>query len=261
MSDDKVVATVPPPGALTVSPEWQAKLAAHAKVAVEREKGGGQFFSTKGGVLSFQQTPVPGNKCQVVIMAAIHERVYYDGPFNAAQMQSPKCYAFSADGANMKPHADAEEPQSPDCASCKHNVWGSSDNGRGKACKEQRRLSLLPASCIASADEVASGMTGVLRVPVTSAKLYVAHAKHAANVGLPLWACVSEVKLSPDPKAMQRLDFTLIAPITDPAVLEALERRQETEMRTVGFPYVSNATMQVTQEIAHKPATVKARKF
>jgi hypothetical protein len=50
----------------------------------------------------------------------------------------------------MGPHpsmqADANfQPQSDLCKTCEHNQWGSADKGRGKACQNRRRLTMIPA--------------------------------------------------------------------------------------------------------------------
>ncbi len=52
---------------------WESKMKEDAAKAVKQEASVsvGQFMSIRGGILQFQQTPVPGNKFQGVIISAV----------------------------------------------------------------------------------------------------------------------------------------------------------------------------------------------
>lgn len=68
----------------------------------------------------------------------------YD-PAASGDAAKPDCY--SADGS--KPAADAKNPQSKTCATCKHNEWGSKVNEKGvatkgKACQDLVRMAVVP---------------------------------------------------------------------------------------------------------------------
>jgi hypothetical protein len=55
--------------------------------------------------------------------------------------QMPDCYSRDL----VKPDPEAGDQQNADCASCPHNAFGSDPKGgRGKACKEVRRVFFLP---------------------------------------------------------------------------------------------------------------------
>ena len=73
--------------------------------------------------------------------------VHYPGVYNSNNPQQPNCFATGRekpDGGVLKPHESAAEPQGENCAVCPKNQWGSAPTGRGKACKNQRRLILVP---------------------------------------------------------------------------------------------------------------------
>lgn len=72
-------------------------------------------------------------------------KVFYNTPFdpNGGQWLPPVC--FSDNG--MAPSRNASQPQSPTCAACPNNVWGSAISkisGRGvKACSDQKKIALV----------------------------------------------------------------------------------------------------------------------
>lgn len=222
---------------------WADKMAQYAKQGLVAERTSGNMFSTRNGVLTFGGVTVPNNRMQVVVVAAMHERVWYSKPYQQDQPTSPACYAFSETGENMAPHPEAEFPVNPVCKGCKYDEWKSDPvRGKGKACKEQRRLALMPVTALATPDDIAKATVGYLRIPVTSTKAFSEHVKHLAMRALPPFAAITEVTLRPDPKNMWAFGFTLIAPITDGGLLEALEQRHIGEQQAMSFPYPKAAT-------------------
>lgn len=67
-------------------------------------------------------------------------RTYYEGAYDPdAKATLPDCWSNLGD----KPEASAGNKQSNNCATCPMNVDGSGTNGKGKACRFQRRVALL----------------------------------------------------------------------------------------------------------------------
>ena len=67
-------------------------------------------------------------------------RVFYAGKYDPdAKPTLPDCWSNLGD----KPEASAGNPQASNCASCPKNVVGSGENGKGSACRFQRRVALL----------------------------------------------------------------------------------------------------------------------
>ena len=56
---------------------WDEQLARDAEIAAELERnaGGGSFFSVRGGMLTFNDAPVPNNTMGVIIVDGIFENV------------------------------------------------------------------------------------------------------------------------------------------------------------------------------------------
>ena len=67
-------------------------------------------------------------------------RTFYAGKYDPdAKPTLPDCWSNLGD----KPEAAAGNPQASNCASCPKNVVGSGENGKGRACRFQRRIALL----------------------------------------------------------------------------------------------------------------------
>lgn len=226
-----------------INPEdWKTEMALAAKDATQAESTASAFFSTKAGVLSFAGTAVPNNSMEVICLAAVHERVWYPDAYNAARMQSPDCFAFSKNGVAMAPHPEAGKPQNKTCEGCPHDEWGSANNARGKSCKQQRRLALLPAGAAASVDAVMGGIVGVLRIPVTSVKHWSEVVnKIAAATDTPPFLNVIRVMLKPDAKTMVAYTFEYVRTVPDILIQQALKSRAAVVERGLSFPYPRNA--------------------
>jgi len=69
-------------------------------------------------------------------------RTFYAGKYDPdAKPTLPDCWSNLGD----KPEGAAGAPQASNCASCPKNVVGSGENGKGRACRFQRRIAILIA--------------------------------------------------------------------------------------------------------------------
>lgn len=216
---------------------WDAQLAAFATEAAGQEAGGaGNFVSTRGGRLSFGGNEVPGNKMNVVIIAAVAENHYYTDRFDPDNPASPVCFAYdTGDGTEMGPHENSSDPQSETCAKCPMNVFGSADTGKGKACKNIRRLGLITEDGL---EDVAAAELAVLKIPVTSVKNWGTYVSSLANtLKRPPFAVVTEISCVPDSKTQFKINFKLAGQITDGETLQALMERREAVTASLTQPY------------------------
>lgn len=225
----------PKDGAVT---RWQDRMAAYAKNAVDQEASvsTGQFLSTRAGQLSYQGNPIKDNKIDVVVADGILENCYYEGEFDAENPMPPVCYAFGRDEKEMKPHAESSKPQSESCVGCRHNEWGTAERGKGKACKNVRRLALLPTT-----DMTVGGLKKMepayLKIPVTSVKGWAAYIRGiAAMRHRPPFGVVTKVACVPDVKTQFKVTFEHVADLPDNLAEVATDRHDEI-METIGFPY------------------------
>ena len=223
------------------------------------EHVGGDFLSTQGGILSFDDEPMPGNQMAVVILDVVQERTYYTSKYDPARPVNlpPVCYAFGRGDEEMAPHPSMQSgpdyfvPQSDECATCPFNEWGSADTGRGKACSERRRMAVLPAGyyegrrgskdldlhLFTEEEHYAKADIAFLKIPVMSVKDWARYVTQlAANLRRPPLAVVTRVYIEPDPKSQFRVKFDLIEEIP-PELFDVVMKRHEEAKAGIVFGY------------------------
>lgn len=241
---------------------WDEELAKQAEVAaaMEANAGGGQFFSLKSGVLSWQDAPMPDNQMAVVILDHIFETVYYAGEYDASNPQAPDAFAFARREEDLEWHKDSVAPYAgTPCKGSDVCEWGSADKGRGKAAKETRRVAMIPAGEFKNGkfqliDDEAHYLdtpVGFMRLPVTSVKGFAGFVKQIAGaLRRPPHGIVTKVKVVADPKSQFRVLFEPIESIPD-ELMGAIMKRREEVMAMIDFPY------QPREEEAAAPARGK----
>ena len=253
----------------TALANWDEELAKQAQVAADMEAGtaGGQFFSLRGGQLTFNDAPLPGNQMAVVVLDGVMENVYYEGKFDPDDISGPACYAFGRDEKTMKPHEAVVAKQHETCLGCPQNEWGSADTGRGKACANRRRLALISAGTFNTGtgkfeptlepEHYATAQIAYLKLPVTSVKGYAAMVKQvAAALKRPPHGVFMKFKVVSDPKSQFRV---LVEPIqaVPNELLGVIMQRHEEAKSGIEFPY---AVYDESNGGTKKPAAGKDKK-
>lgn len=229
---------------------WEEELAKYAKEesAQEANAGGGTFFSTRAGQLALNGVPFAGNQVACVVLDAVLENVYYEGDYDPDAPQPPKCFAFGRDEAEMAPHeAVGQNAEAEACADCPKNKWGTADKGKGKACRNVRRLALIPAGTIdqetgvfapfKDPKKLEQAEIAYLKLAVMSVKGYANYVKQVAGAfSRPLWAMYTLVKVVPDPKAQHKTLFTALGKVPD-ELIPVLKQRHQAAGTTIEFPY------------------------
>ena len=257
--------------------DWNAELKRQAEAAAKQEAaaGGGQFFSLKAGQLSFGGAVLPGNQMAVIIIDHISENTYYDKPYDADQPGTPICYAFGRDDETITPHDDVSEPQHDaydaetekgGCMRCPLNQWGSADMGRGKKCKNRRRLACVSAGTLdkdgdlvelVDAKQVADSTCGFLGLPPTAINGWAKYVKNLANVlGRPPRGVITKVTVVPDAKTQFRVEFTPMGSVPDELMGAVMVRVKEVAGQ-IEMPYQAPAE---TAAPAKPAAKVGAKK-
>jgi hypothetical protein len=233
---------------------WDEELAKQAEIAagMEASVAAGQFFSIKAGVLSWNDAPIPGNAMPVIIVDSILENVYYEGEYDPDTPQSPTCFAFGRDDKTMSPHKDVIAAGNQQCgasglcAGCEMNEFGTAEKGRGKACRNTRRLAMIPAGnfdksgkveLIDDEDHFKSTPIGFMKLPVTSVKGYAAFVKQVAGaLRRPPHGIITKVSVVPDPKTQFRVVFEPIDKVPNELMGIIMDRNKEAQA-VIDFPY------------------------
>lgn len=228
---------------------WEAELAAQAQAAAEKEKPAGDFRPIKiqGGVMTVDDAPVPGNALRCVILAALPENKYFATAYVSGESRSPDCYAFGDMDATdpeetMKPHEEASDPQADACASCPMNAWGSAETGRGKACKNTRRLAVITEDAIEDAESIEGAEVRTLSIPVTSVKNWKAYVRNKLpEVKRPCYGVVTEISVHPDPKSQFKVAFRFVRLIEfDGDTYAAMKAKVAAAQKDLATPYPRN---------------------
>lgn len=265
MSKSEVI-EVKPTAVATVSSSRLAMLAEQAKQAAAAERPSLSKISLKSGVMSYGGQAVKNNALDCIVLVATYRNTFYKGRFDPNNIKNPNCFALSETDDGMVPDPVVTDPVSASCDGCPNREWGSDLNGgRGKACKESRRLVLLPASVLNDEDPIKAIKTGelaILDLPVTSVKHYSNYVNVlAASIGLPIWACVTEVSVRPNAKTQFEVNFRGIkAAAESDALVDALEGRKAEALRIglLGYDAVDDGE---EEEEAPAPAKKAAKKF
>jgi hypothetical protein len=225
------------PSSFTVPAHLVSKLSA---LMASNDLAAGSFasyprLSIKGGkwfvVANKETTPLymPGTQdlapsVQVVILKANpkYSKTFYMEQYNDDSNSPPTC--SSSDG--IRPDVGVVAAQNHDCATCKHNAWGSkvSQNGtEAKACQDSRRLAVLPVQGENSLDTLSTSAVHQLRVPAASLKPLATFGNELSRRKIPYAAAV--VRMSFDPTVSSpKLIFTFQRMLSE-AELEAVVDR------------------------------------
>lgn len=229
---------------LAMPADVMAALAKEAKDQSASERPSISRISLKSGVMSYAGAPVPGNKLEAVILAASYRNVYYADRFDANNVVSPNCFALSSTDADMAPHSNVSHPEHPTCEGCKNNEWGSDPiGGRGKACKQTRRLVLLPGAAVEKGvQDVLTAEQAILDLPVTSVRNYSQYVNAlAASANVPTYAAIAQISVVPDAKTQFKVMFQPMRVLPSLDLLNAVKRRLEGAASLSLEPYSETA--------------------
>jgi len=260
--------------AVALPGSWRDKLAAMAKDQAAKERPSVSKISLRAGVIKYGDQPVKGNVLPAIILLAAHRNTYYDKPFDPNNLANPVCFSLSVEGNDMEAHENVPDENVPafgerrtrDCATCPLSQWESDPRGgRGKACKETRRLIILPADAADSVENAQKAEMAILDIPVTSGKNYSNFVNGlAASASVPPWAAITSISTQPDANTQFKVTFTPTNVIDDDAVLEAIFARFEEAQRIAMLPYdevssTQSGKMQDGQGVSAPAAKGKAK--
>jgi len=230
--------------ALALPTDVLAALAAEAKAAAAKERPALGRIGLKSGVMTYAGQPVAGNKMEAIVLCASFRNVWYAGRYDPNNIVNPNCFALSMSDDGMAPHANVSKPANATCAGCPHDEWGSDPNGgRGKACKQTRRLVLLPGHAMEQGpDALRTAEMAVLDLPVTSVKNYSSFVNTlTASTQMPTYAAVAEISVVPDAKTQFKVNFRPMRVVPSMEHLQAIKSRIEGAQLVALEPYAETA--------------------
>lgn len=224
--------------------KWDEELAKFAQEAASVERPTVANISLRGGVMTYMDQKIPGNKLPCIIIASVMENRYFSKKFDPNKPDAPDCFAFSDTGEDMVPHELVFDRQHETCTGCPQMEWGSAVNspsGRGKACKETRKIAVLPSSVLKEPGKIDQAEMAMISIPVMSVKNWSNYVNNlSTTLQRPSWAVVTEVSVEPDPKSQFKVLFKYLEPIGDD-FLSALSRRRIGAHAALTVPYEKTA--------------------
>jgi hypothetical protein len=227
---------------------YDQKMAEAAQRYAKREVVSGDYISLRGGLISVDGYNPPGNQLCVVVLDSATERSFFKDRFDDSNMTPPNCYAVAYDDSDLSPEMPDHswfQRQADACASCWANEWGSGQ-GKGKACKERRRLLLLPAGQFTPAgkgdfdlevfedpDHFSNAKPYIMKTPVTSTRSWSEYVQQIAALQRPPLGVYTRIFLENDAKNQFRVCFEMIDTIDDNAILDVLFKRNEQAQSTL----------------------------
>jgi len=221
---------------------WSAQLAEDAKVAAEMEAStaSGQFIGTQGGILTFNGQPFPKNEMAVVIMASTLANAWFKDKYDSGNPSGPACWAFGNDEKSMKPDPSCAEPQGGEdggCVGCPMNEFGTADTGRGKACKNGRRLVILSAGSFDATGRLSleedsahyeKGGLAIMGLPPTSIKAFAAMVKQLKEVKeLPPHGVICRIWATPEQTGGFSVGVEVLQDLPEDLIPAVMGRRKE----------------------------------
>lgn len=207
-------------------------LAEYAKSQSDNEEATIPWISIKGKKFSIGDNKL-GTSINVVILASCYDNAFYDKPYDPDLIQPPACFSISLVNDNMIPHESSPSKQHDSCNGCHNNEYESAPNGKGKACKNARRL------LIASIEDGKPLLDdlAIVRLPPTSLKSMSSYVKAITSKSKrPLWSIITTLKLDEDS------DWPKIVPafndiIDDNVILEDIMSSLDYYDSVVQIPY------------------------
>lgn len=259
---------------------WEAEMKAAAikKASVEKSFEGGKRINIQGGLLTIDDELVEGNSLDVVILSSVHINEYYNTAYTPGTPTVPVCYAFGDESledpeGEMAPQDNVDDLQHAKCSDCWANQMGSADTGRGKACKNGRRLMVLTEDALADPEALAAAEERSINVPVMSVKAWAKYTKDvlAETMSRPCYGVVTTIRPVPDPKSQFKLTFTFKELINfDQALWDAMKLRVAAADKALCTPYPRQAELDAAnvkpaaparKGPTGKPAAKKAGKY
>lgn len=179
-----------------------------------------------------------------IIIHVDPQRAYWKKePGDGGTGQMPDCYSRDL----VKPDAGGAEVQSPDCASCPWNQFGSDPKGgRGKACKEVRRVFFLPEGKLDA---------HVMNVPPTSLKSLKTYFTFLAEHKIPrpqmaITKFSAKAAENKDGTDYTELQLTYQKPVDERLLLLVLQMKK-------GIEEMTRAAAPISRDEFHNKATVE----
>lgn len=168
--------------------------------------------------------PVGSIEVVIVKASAGISKTFYAGGFVEGSTAAPDC--MSSNG--VTPDPASPNKQCATCALCPHNDFGSDIRqdgtaGKGKACKDTKRLAIVPLGDIKN-ERYGGAM--LLRVPAASLQDIAMYGKGCMKLGYPYYGVGTRIGFDPK-EAFPKLTFSPIRALSDEEADQIIELQRD----------------------------------
>lgn len=214
-----------------------AKLAELGEQTSGMEPAGAPTIKTKGAHFNVGGQAL-GTELDCIVLGTVIVNAKFAGKFSPDNPKPPVCWSVGTDAKAMKPMGVESLRESKACDTCPLNQFGSDEaGGRGKVCRNLRRLAVIPLMGEPTPGEIAGAEILLLSVPPTSLKSWgwyvrALEGKHAAPQ-----AVVTAVKIVEDERIKQGFVFLPRSVLSVECIKAVLARMQDaTKVLALPFP-------------------------
>jgi hypothetical protein len=165
-----------------------------------------------------------------VILDFRNHNQYWAGPYDPDRLEDPICWAVNRTYDALAPSPESVETQAERCAFCPKNVFGSAPNRKAKACRNARRLAIVPPDATLETDPM------ILTTSPTAISAFESYVLGLATEGKMPVEVVSHIAFKPDAD-YPTLVFGKPKPLTDKqlAVMMALRAKAQLALDLQGL--------------------------
>jgi hypothetical protein len=219
---------------------WEERMLDQAKEDRANETSGIPRINHKNGKLTIDGKAVKDNKLPHVIADFVFLKEFYTEAYDPDVKATPVCYAMGRDDKNMVPHEAAPDKQAERCTGCPHNAFGTAEKGKGKRCKDVRRVL---AAVAAPDSDLGTGEFRTYTIPPGSLKAWGQYLSKIPDIE-PRYKNVRAVltEMAPqDEEAGYSLTFRALERISREQVAQLQKRAAEMEpMLFAPYPVLSD---------------------
>ena len=240
---------------------YKDRMAALVAQTQKAEAPQGGYISLKGGRMTVGETKFPNDMIRAIVIEYRKDNEFYDKAYDPnAKGAAPVCAAIvrpsevmtpwrkrrldedmtrviaGSDAAGFEWVTDASKPQvapGEGCDNCKMLEWESvkvipGKSGKGKACRESRRLHLFAADQCTTPEDASRAPFLTLIPPPTSLDNFKRFANEATTVlKTPVFGVVVDISVEPHDAYQFMVHYKIVDTIKDDGILNALLTRHE----------------------------------
>lgn len=200
-------------------------------------------------LMDANKTPLPFLDVVIVGVSSAISKQWYADKYTEGSSEAPDC--FSVDG--ISPDPSSPKKQSPTCAACPKNIWGSrmTDAGKkAKDCQDSRRLALLPHG---DHENESYGGPMLLRIPPTTLSNLANYAAMLKQKGAALEYVVTRLKFDYD-VAYPLIEFEARGWLSNEDALELVGADGVSGLLAEFKPQIERMLNEAVVEATHDPA-------